>query len=66
MGEAKEKLESRKAELESEFAALSEKAKDLQGEIAAKQRELAAAREAQLRIQGAYAELLKLLEPSEP
>ena len=60
--EAKEKLEVRKTELQSEFDKLTELFKSVQGEISAKQRQLASIRENQLRIQGAFAELQKLEE----
>ena len=60
--EAKEKLEQRKTELQAEFDKLNESFKEVQGEIAAKQRLLASIRENQLRIQGAFAELKKLEE----
>jgi predicted nuclease with TOPRIM domain len=60
--EAKEKLESRKAELQAEFDKLTESFKTVQGEIAAKQRQLASIRENQLRIQGAFQELSNLAE----
>lgn len=60
--EAKEKLEQRKAELQAEFDKLNVSFKEVQGEIAAKQRVLASIRESQLRIQGAFAELQKLEE----
>lgn len=58
--EAKEKLEKRKAELQAEFDKLGENFKEIQGDIAAKQRLLASIRENQLRIQGAFAELKNL------
>ena len=60
--EAKEKLESRKAALQAEFDKLTEDFKTVQGEIAAKQRQLASIRENQLRIQGAFQELNNLAE----
>lgn len=60
--EAKEKLESRKAALQAEFDKLTEDFKTVQGEIAAKQRQLASIRENQLRIQGAFQELSNLAE----
>lgn len=58
--EAKGKVEGRLAELTAEFGELGERFKGVQADIAAKQRELAAIRERQLQIQGAFAELKKL------
>jgi hypothetical protein len=58
--EAKGKVEGRLDELTAEFGGLSDKFKATQADIAAKQRELAAIRERQLQIQGAFAELKKL------
>lgn len=58
--EAKGKVESRLEELTAEFNELSEKFKAVQADIAANQRKLAAIRERQLQVQGAFAELKKL------
>jgi prefoldin subunit 5 len=58
--EAKGKVESRLEELAAEFNELSEKFKAVQADIAANQRNLAAIRERQLQVQGAFAELKKL------
>ncbi|HQL23604.1 MAG TPA: hypothetical protein PKY95_04210 [candidate division Zixibacteria bacterium] len=58
--EAKGKVESRLEELTAEFNELSEKFKAVQADIAANQRNLAAIRERQLQVQGAFAELKKL------
>lgn len=60
--EVKGKVENRLAELQAEFDDLTDKFKAVQGEIAAKQRELGVIRESQLRVQGAFAELKKLEE----
>lgn len=58
--EAKGKVESRLEELAAEFNELSEKFKAVQADIAANQRNLAAIRERQFQVQGAFAELKKL------
>jgi len=53
----KEKLEARKAELQSQFDYLGECIKVLQAEIAEKQRKISDGKVAQLQISGAFQEV---------